>query len=267
MNSICAYVRENNLGINGLIDLCSKSKEELSEEMKGAWCKIAESMPQRSVQSCHNFCRRKFNPNNYNGKWTEDEEMLLVELVKERGHAWKDIAQIINFRSERGNDEVDVRFGRTPENVKDKWKQLGGDNINYRKRGPWTIKEAIELFQAICKATDAKLIKGRKDIHYLFEEEQQNRRRVVIEEDDIYIYDKYVELDEVLPHIIKKNRCKKLVPSLSISWTAIQNHIKNRSVDDIRNFWNLKLLPQLVPARLMDEWTEEDDTELLKNIY
>ncbi len=45
MNSICAYVKENNLGVNGLIDLCSKSKEELSEEMKGAWCKIAENMP------------------------------------------------------------------------------------------------------------------------------------------------------------------------------------------------------------------------------
>lgn len=92
MNAICNYVRENNLGEQGLIDLCSKSKEELSEELKGAWCKIAEHMPNRSVQSCHNFCRRKFNPNNYNGKWTEDEEMLLIDLVKERGHVWKEIA-------------------------------------------------------------------------------------------------------------------------------------------------------------------------------
>ncbi len=44
MNSICAFVKESNIGIEGLIDLCSKSKEELSEDLKGAWCKIAENL-------------------------------------------------------------------------------------------------------------------------------------------------------------------------------------------------------------------------------
>lgn len=70
-----------------------------------------------------------------------------------------------------------------------------------------------------------QLIKKSKDIEYLFDEEenkdQLGRKRIVIEEDDIYIYDKYLELEQVIPHIIKKNRCKKLVPSLNISWTAI----------------------------------------------
>ena len=81
MNALCQYVVQNDLGEEGLISLCSKPKEELGEELKGAWCKIAESLPNRSVQSCHNFCRRKFNPNNYNGKWTREEEELLLHLV------------------------------------------------------------------------------------------------------------------------------------------------------------------------------------------
>jgi hypothetical protein len=89
--------------------------------MKGAWCKIAESLPNRSVQSCHNFCRRKFNPNNYNGKWTEEEEQLLLDCVRDMGYSWKDIARIINNRFE-GEEDLEHRFGRTPENVKDKWK-------------------------------------------------------------------------------------------------------------------------------------------------
>ena len=70
MTAVCQYVVENDLGEEGLIALCSKPKEELDEKLKGAWCLIAESLPNRSVQSCHNFCRRKFNPNNYNGKWS-----------------------------------------------------------------------------------------------------------------------------------------------------------------------------------------------------
>jgi hypothetical protein len=96
MNAICSYVKEHELGEDGLIGLCTKSKEEMTDEMKGAWCKIAESLQNRSVQSCHNFCRRKFNPNNYNGKWTEEEEMLLLELVTEKGHQWKEIAHYMN---------------------------------------------------------------------------------------------------------------------------------------------------------------------------
>lgn len=105
---------------DALISLCTKSKEDLTEELKGAWCKIAESLPKRSVQSCHNFCRRKFNPNNYNGKWSKEEEELLKELVMENGHAWKEIANAINKKFV--SDDLEHKFGRTPENVKDKWK-------------------------------------------------------------------------------------------------------------------------------------------------
>ena len=69
------------------------------------------------------------------------------------GHSWKEIAHILNSRFDRG-DETDQKFGRTPENVKDKWKHLGGDNIDYRRKGPWTIEEAISLLRAICIAND-----------------------------------------------------------------------------------------------------------------
>ena len=49
-NSICSYVSDKELGIEGLISLCSISKvSEMDEDAKGAWCKIAESLPNRSV--------------------------------------------------------------------------------------------------------------------------------------------------------------------------------------------------------------------------
>ncbi len=49
MNALCQYVVENELGEDGLISLCSKSKEEMGDDLKGAWCKISESLPNRSV--------------------------------------------------------------------------------------------------------------------------------------------------------------------------------------------------------------------------
>ena len=47
--------------------------------------------------------------------------------------------------------------------------------------------------------------------------------------------------------------------------------MKTRSVDDIRNYWQLKLLPLLVPDTRLSllssqEWKEEDDIELLSAI-
>ena len=49
MQALCSYVKENNLGEEGLIALVTKSKEELTKELLGAWCKIAEDLPFRSV--------------------------------------------------------------------------------------------------------------------------------------------------------------------------------------------------------------------------
>ena len=89
-------------------------------------------------------------------------------------------------------------------------------------------------------------------------------------ETEIIIYDRSVQIEEVIPLIIKKNRCFKAVPTLEISWVAIHESMRTRSIDDIRNFWQHKLLPLLVPninSKMNNiagkEWTEEDDLDLL----
>ena len=46
-----------------------------------------------------------------------------------------------------------------------------------------------------------------------------------------------------------------------ISWTAIASEMKQRSSDDIRHFWNQKLMPKLVPNQ--STWTQEEDLQLL----
>jgi Myb-like DNA-binding domain len=58
------------------------------------------------------------------------------------GHAWKEISHAINHKF-AGRDDIEHKFGRTPENVKDKWKQMGGEHAGARNRGPWSIEEAL----------------------------------------------------------------------------------------------------------------------------
>jgi hypothetical protein len=81
MNSLCQYCFENDLGETELLQLVSQK----NEEHKGAWSKISSVLPKRSVQSCHNHSRRKFNPFNYQGSWTEEDISLVLEYVKKYG--------------------------------------------------------------------------------------------------------------------------------------------------------------------------------------
>ena len=69
---------------------------------------------------------------------------------------------------------------------------------------------------------------------------------------------------------MKPHRASKHLRSLEgcLSWKAIADNLKTRSVDDIRNYWQLKLQPlfDAQTARRESEWTEQEDLKLLKAI-
>ncbi len=68
-----------------------------------------------------------------------------------------------------------------------------------------------------------------------------------------------------MSHIIfdlKKVREKILDKSISkISWSAIAEEMKTKSSDDLRHYWNLKLLPLFIPNQ--HQWSEAEDLKLL----
>lgn len=75
LEAICEYIYQNNLTQDDLIDLVTEKQTKDGS----VWPKIAECLPNRSVQSIHNYCHRVLNPFNYKGAWTHDEEKKLIE--------------------------------------------------------------------------------------------------------------------------------------------------------------------------------------------
>ena len=176
LNALCSYAKDQDDPLETLTLMCQKSKSDLPAELFGAWPKIAECLPQRSVQSCHNLCRRRFNPENYGGKWAPEEESQLLALVDKHGKTWKDIANQLN---EMGGDTKK----RTAMNVKDKYKQLGADNALQRNTGPWSLKEAVRLLENVCYATQTKSIL-RESIELVFKEKsKKSSKRLKIDEE------------------------------------------------------------------------------------
>lgn len=55
---------------------------------------------------------------------------------------------------------------------------------------------------------------------------------------------------------------------LVISWKTIAEQLKTRSVDDIRNYWSIKILPLFDSQSLIQDkvWHEQDDIDLLEQI-
>lgn len=128
---------------------------------------------------------------------------------------------------------------------------MGADNFSNKKKGPWSLEEGLELLKIICVATDGNFLKKRIKVHVQYQNnngaESKKLPRYKIEDDDIYVYRKSVSIEEIIPLIIKKARCQKRIPNLTINWTTIASYMKTRSYDDLRNYWNLKLLPILLP--------------------
>lgn len=46
--------------------------------MPKAWLEIAKVLPERTVDSVYKFIKAKFNPDNYQGHWTKEEEANLI---------------------------------------------------------------------------------------------------------------------------------------------------------------------------------------------
>ena len=98
MFSLCRYAKvgknrfltekEREMTQDQVVDLIS---EKSTVENRGIWTEIAGTLPNRTVQACHNILKRRFSPYNYKGRWTSEQESLLLHLVESEGRKWKEI--------------------------------------------------------------------------------------------------------------------------------------------------------------------------------
>lgn len=109
--------------------LCSECEHRA--ELKGAWMEIARCLPDRSVQAVYRHGLRQLHPFK-RGPWSEEECMMLLELVARLGKRWALIQAKIN---------------RSADSCRDKHREIG-QNSEYI-RGRWTNDEQKELMKVV----------------------------------------------------------------------------------------------------------------------
>ena len=226
--ALCQYAYEKSYTNDELLSLIT---DKLENNTKKIWPIIAECLPDRSVQSIHNFCHRKYHPNNYQGFWSKEEEKNLINLVKEHGKKWTLIAS---------------KLDRTPTNVKDKYKELGSDNYNNNNKNIFLIK-ILKLLKIINNFIDDEkyhifncVYKFKDDI----DKKYDNIFKFKKHENKFYIDSsiKNESSEVIIKNILKRilnmeNLSKIIEEKIEIPWSLIAKKLEFYSVDTCRNIF------------------------------
>jgi len=242
--SLCSYVQRKAEGEEYLLKLCCS---KASKETKGAWTIIASCLPERSIQSCHNLCRRKFNIKNYKGDWTLADEQTLVDFVTKYGHRWEELGDLLD---------------RTANNVKDKWKQMGGENFDKKRSGHWKVEELLLLIKLIEKDQCVTILKEKIKLTALMELNEDGLHFQEFDEDsDVSARDSH-KVKEIIDRYVNLSTIEKL-PLKDINWTVISQILKTRSADDCRKKWHRQVYGTLTDTNYFNQ---DDDLYLVREI-
>ena len=238
--SLCEYAYSNKLSSSELLELITEKQKKNKNKI---WPVISKCLPNRSVQSIHNFCHRKFNPFNYKGEWTLLKEKALINLVKEHGKKWELIGQ---------------KLERTALNCKDKYKSLGKENNKERIQENnlniiLKFLKAIEIEINDENNNNNNLNENENEIklfkyEYKFSKNLDKNFNVLFkyfdDKNKFYIDSSIKEekskiiIKNILKEIINFEILEEIYSNKKINWSNISNKILFFSIDDCKNEWN-----------------------------
>ncbi len=211
----------------------TKEEEEqlknLVDQHGEKWIKIAKEMPGRTNMQCREHYKISLNPAIKQGKWTEEEDEQLQNLVKQHGEKWAEIAKEMSSRTH-----------------KQCWQRYTKTLNPAIKQGKWTEEEDEQLQNLVDQYGEkwtniAKEMSGRTDL--------QCRQRYKLTLNSAIKHGKWTEEeDEQLQNFVTQHGEK---------WAEIATKMSGRT--DLQCSQRYKLT--LNPAK-QGKWTEEEDEQL-----
>ena len=169
----------------------------------------------------------------------------MIDCVNKYGKEWKLIAGIL---------------GRTPTNIRDKWRELGAENYLERRKDEWSIEEVIKLLKLIEISSGIKFLK--KDLESRLAVQMKVLEKYIIaKKDKTGLYFEREKRLTCLKELLDTIKEKVEIPFRDLNWTAIAYKMGTRSVDDCRNKWEKQLYLMLTSRK---RFTPKRDFELIQ---
>lgn len=247
---LCRYSDDNNISFSDIIELINNKQKRSSRSL---YTNISEKLPNRSVKSIHDFLQRALANNNYKGIWSNADIENLIEYVNTYGNKWVKISKLLD---------------RTPMNVKDKYKEIGGKNKDYRDK-IFNLIDIVLLIKTISDYTKINLLKyevsfvNTKGINK--EINNNNSKKLLDNSKSINLENNYFTINNNVCYIdsnISNETSEKFIINIllkiisftnlenlivlkkEISFTIVSDILKNKSYDDCKNCWQ-KLITKL----------------------
>nr|ODN92435.1 hypothetical protein L203_00712 [Cryptococcus depauperatus CBS 7841] len=131
------YQKANRMDQFALVELVMTKTNQATdrETVRDFWRDIAFSVPGRPILNLQPFVRRMLDPKAHKGKWTSEEDALLLRAYEQYPRLWSKISTIVN------RTEVDCRDRYLKELV----------NRDGRSTGRWTKEEEDKLLAVVRK--------------------------------------------------------------------------------------------------------------------
>ncbi|CAD8097499.1 unnamed protein product [Paramecium sonneborni] len=213
MKIVHNYQSQNNLSdqqLKDYIELKSLGHSKI-------WLEITKYIPTRTVDSVYKLIRRKLDSKNRQGYWNKEEEAELIKYVQQYGRQWREISKHIN---------------RTPDNIRNKYNQIGEQNHLFRNKSFWTIQEFLILINNIHSLSGYPLLLPnydqtlKKKFGNDFEQVRFRLNYRKMKSEDKEIFNQLKSIVQIPPNI-----------GVTIKWTEIASEIKTKTKDDLRQMW------------------------------
>ncbi|KAG9080524.1 RNA polymerase I enhancer binding protein [Ceratobasidium sp. 370] len=155
------YAKGRNLTPTEIDGIIFSKGKKAKEEYSTFWSEITRAVPQRPIIAVYHHVRRTHHPMKQQGKWTPEEDAIVIAAVAELGQKWEQISE---------------RVGRMSSDCRDRYRNHLVDQ-DARVTGPWTKEEEDELTKIVLELTVQRGLQADNDVLWSEVSERMGGRR------------------------------------------------------------------------------------------
>ncbi|KAJ1308575.1 hypothetical protein OPQ81_004274 [Rhizoctonia solani] len=155
------YAKEKQLTPQEIDTIIFSKGKKAKEEYSTFWSEITRAVPQRPIIAVYHHVRRTHHPLKQQGKWTPEEDAIVIAAVAELGQKW---------------EQISLRVGRMSSDCRDRYRNHLVDQ-DARVTGPWTKEEEEELTRIVMELTVERGLQADNDVLWSEVSERMGGRR------------------------------------------------------------------------------------------
>ncbi|CUA70257.1 Cyclin-D-binding Myb-like transcription factor 1 [Rhizoctonia solani] len=156
-----SYAKARSLTPQEIDTIIFSKGKKAKEEYSTFWSEITRAVPQRPIIAVYHHVRRTHHPMKQQGKWTPEEDAIVIAAVAELGQKW---------------EQISSRVGRMSSDCRDRYRNHLVDQ-DARVVGPWTKEEEEELTRIVMELTVERGLQADNDVLWSEVSERMGGRR------------------------------------------------------------------------------------------